>query len=61
MPRTGSIVPMEHYNTYKNVQSIMLEINRVLLEEPTNKKSDRYPEIKRITGEFIKLMKDSLN
>ena len=61
-PYKGTIVPMEHYNTNKNVQSIMLEINRALyLEEPTNKKSDRYPEIKRITGEFIKLMKDSLN
>ena len=38
-PYKGSIVPLEHYNKNKNVQTIMLEINRALyLNEPTNEK-----------------------
>jgi DNA-dependent RNA polymerase auxiliary subunit epsilon len=41
--------------------TIMLEINRALyLNEPTNEKSERYLDIKEITGEYIKLIKDSL-
>ena len=60
-PYKGSIVPLEHYNSNKNVQTIMLEINRALyLNEPTNEKSQRYLETKRITGEFIKAIKSSL-
>lgn len=39
----------------------MLEINRGLyLNEPTNNKSERYSEIKKITGEFIETIKNSL-
>lgn len=60
-PYRGSIVPLEHYNKNKNVQTIMLEINRELyLNEPTNEKSERYSEIKKITGEFIETIKNSL-
>lgn len=60
-PYKGSIVPLEHYSKNKNVMTIMLEINRALyLNEPTNEKSERYLEIKEITGEYIKLIKDSL-
>lgn len=60
-PYKGSIVPLEYYQKNKNVQSIMLEINRALyLNEPTNEKSGRYAEIKEVTGEFIKALKKSL-
>ncbi|WP_346863193.1 N-formylglutamate amidohydrolase [uncultured Draconibacterium sp.] len=57
-PYSGSIVPMEYYQKNKNVQTIMLEINRKLyLNEASNEKSDNYSEIKRITNEFIKTIK----
>jgi len=60
-PYKGSIVPLEYYYKDKNVQTIMLEINRNLyLNEPTNEKSKRYHEIKKITSEFIKELKNSL-
>jgi len=57
-PYKGSIVPLEHYNQNKNVQTIMLEINRALyLEEPGNDKAEGYLEIKKVVGEFIKTIK----
>lgn len=60
-PYKGSIVPLEHYHRNKNVQTIMLEINRALyLKEPTNEKSERYAAIKRVTSEFIKTIKNNL-
>ncbi len=60
-PYKGSIVPLEHYHKNKNVQTIMLEINRALyLKEPTNDKSDGYTEIKMITQEFIKAIKNNI-
>lgn len=60
-PYKGSIVPLEYYQKNKNVQTIMLEINRSLyLKEPTNEKSERYEEIKRVVSEFIKTVKNSL-
>ena len=60
-PYKGSIVPLEHYQKNKNVQTIMLEINRALyLKEPTNEKSEGYTEIKKVVGEFIKAIKDCL-
>ncbi|MDA0327245.1 MAG: N-formylglutamate amidohydrolase [Bacteroidetes bacterium] len=60
-PYKGSIVPLEHYHKNKNVQTIMLEINRALyLNEPDNKKSENYSETKKVTGDFIKTIKNSL-
>jgi N-formylglutamate amidohydrolase len=60
-PYRGSIVPLEHYNKNKNVQTIMLEINRTLyLKEPGNEKSDKYSEIKKVTGDFIMRIKNSM-
>ena len=60
-PYKGSIVPLEHYNKNSNVQTIMLEINRALyLKEPSNDKSENYSEIKKITAEFIEMMKNNL-
>jgi N-formylglutamate deformylase len=59
-PYKGSIVPLEHYNKSKNVQTIMLEVNRALyLKEPTNEKSENYTEIKKVTGDFIRTIKKS--
>jgi N-formylglutamate deformylase len=53
-PYSGSIVPLQYYNKNKKVQSIMLEINRRLyLNEPSNEKSIRYPEIKQIVQEYL--------
>ena len=58
-PYTGSIVPLEYYRKNRNVQSIMLEVNRKLyLKESTNEKSENYPEIKKVVGEFIADMKN---
>lgn len=60
-PYKGSIVPLEHYKKNQNVQTIMLEINRALyLKEPSKEKSEKYFEIKTITSEFIKTIKNSL-
>ena len=53
-PYSGSIVPLEYYQKNKNVQSIMLEINRRLyLKEPSNEKSGDYSKIKRVTKEYV--------
>ena len=60
-PYKGAIVPLAYYNKNKNVESIMLEINRGLyLKEPTNEKTEKYTEIKKVTAEFIKTIKSSL-
>ncbi|TVQ49007.1 MAG: N-formylglutamate amidohydrolase [Saprospirales bacterium] len=60
-PYKGSIVPLEHYHKNKNVQTIMLEINRGLyLNEPCNEKSESYLKVKEITQLFIKTIKSSL-
>lgn len=57
-PYEGSIVPMAFYKKDKKVQSIMLEINRKLyLKEPTNEKSDRYQETKKVVQEFLSLIR----
>lgn len=60
-PFNGSIVPMEYYKKNKNVQSIMLEINRKLyLKEGTNEKSEQYEETKKAVQEYVELMKNEL-
>lgn len=60
-PYSGSIVPLEHYQKNKNVQSIMLEINRKLyLKEDSNEKSENYETIKQVTQDFIAAIKKSL-
>lgn len=58
-PYSGSIVPMNYYQQNKNVQSIMLEINRKLyLNEPSNEKSKSYPEIKKVVQEFLEIIRN---
>ncbi|MBW4359379.1 N-formylglutamate amidohydrolase [Flavobacterium taihuense] len=57
-PYCGSIVPIAYYQKNKNVQSIMLEINRGLyLNEQPNVKSIRYQEIKQIIQEFLNVIR----
>jgi N-formylglutamate deformylase len=57
-PYSGSIVPLEYYHKSKDVQSIMLEVNRKLyLNEPTNEKSVRFNETKTVVQEFIDIIK----
>jgi N-formylglutamate deformylase len=58
-PYSGSIVPMDYYQKNNKVQSIMLEINRKLyINEPSNEKSTRYPEIKQVVQEFLKMIRN---
>jgi N-formylglutamate amidohydrolase len=58
-PNSGTMVPVEHYQTNAHVSSIMLEINRALyLNEPTNQMSMRYEEIKTVVRDYIQLMKN---
>jgi N-formylglutamate amidohydrolase len=60
-PYKGSIVPLEHYNKNKNVQSIMLEINRKLyLNEPSNEKSEGYTNVKALVNRFINELRRNL-
>lgn len=58
-PYQGSIVPMVYYRKNKNVQTIMLEINRKLyLKEQSNKRSERYSEIRDVIKEFLEAIKN---
>ena len=57
-PFSGSIVPMKYYKKNKNVESIMLEINRKLyLKEGTNEKSENYEMTKKVVNDYIELIK----
>ena len=58
-PYTGTMVPMDYYQKDKNVQSIMLEINRKLyLQEPTNEKSIQYQKTKQVVQEFLEIIRN---
>jgi N-formylglutamate deformylase len=53
-PYKGTIVPLEHYQKNKKVNSIMLEVNRELyLNEPSNEKSERFNEISEIVKSYL--------
>lgn len=57
-PYKGSLVPLKYYQKTKSVESIMLEINRALyLEEPSNKKSKNYTNIKNLVKEYLEKIK----
>jgi len=61
-PYKGTIVPLEHYQKNDKVHSIMLEVNRKLyLNEPSNNKSEKYNETKKIIGGFIEMIKNEIN
>lgn len=58
-PYSGTIVPMQFYKKDKKVQSIMLEVNRKgYLNEATNEKSIRAPEIKQIIQEYLSIIRN---
>lgn len=57
-PYSGAIVPLQYYKKDKNVQSIMLEVNRALyLKEPTNEKNKEYSDIKLVVQDFLSLIR----
>ena len=61
-PYKGTIVPLAHYKKNKNVQSIMLEVNRALyMNENTNSRSNRYLVTKDIIQEYLRLLKEICN
>lgn len=61
-PYKGTIVPLAHYQKNDKVHSIMLEVNRKLyLQEPSNDKSEKYNETKKIIGGFIEMIKNEIN
>jgi len=60
-PYDGTMVPLAYLNKNSKVQSIMLEVNRKLyMESSTNKKTENYPVIKEVVGEYIELLKSCL-
>jgi len=61
-PYKGTIVPMAYYQKNKKVNSIMLEVNRKLyLNEPSNEKSEKYNETKKIVAGFIEMIKNEID
>ena len=61
-PYKGTIVPLAHYKKNKNVQSIMLEVNRALyMNENTNSRSKEYLKTKGIIQEYLKLLQENFN
>ena len=61
-PYSGSIVPLNHYQKTKDVESIMLEINRALyLNEPGNNMSSNYSTIKETVTEYLEILKTARN
>jgi len=61
-PYSGTIVPLSHYKKTRNVESIMLEINRALyLNEAGNEMSNNYMTIKKVVNEYLKTIKKACN
>ena len=61
LPYSGSMVPIKHYKQTKNVESIMLEVNRALyLSDDGNQKSSDYLEIKQVVYEYLKTISNSI-
>ena len=61
-PYSGTIVPLTHYKKNKNVQSIMLGVNRSLyLNENANSRSKQYLKTKAIIQEYLKLLQQNCN
>ena len=59
-PYSGTMVPMEHYHKNKQVQSIMLEVNRRLyLNEPINQKSKNFEHTKSVVQGFLAGLRSS--
>ena len=57
-PYSGTLVPMEHYQKNKNVQSIMIEVNRKLyLDDNSNVKSENYSVVKRLLQDYLEVIR----
>ena len=57
-PYSGTLVPMEHYRKNKNVQSIMIEVNRKLyLDDNSNVKSENYSVVKRLLQDYLEVIR----
>lgn len=53
-PYSGTIIPLKYYRKNKQLQSIMIEVNRRLyLEKNSNKKNKNYKKVKRILLSMI--------
>jgi hypothetical protein len=59
-PYSGSIVPMKHYQKYRQVKSIMLEVNRKLYLNADYSGGPRFDEIQVVISEFLKSIKLSI-
>lgn len=60
-PFSGSMVPLEYYQKNRNVQSIMLEVNRRLyLKTGSSEHSADYEKTKVVIGDFMDLLKSFL-
>ena len=54
-PYAGSIVPMEHYRSNKNVQSIMLEVNRRLyMHDGSGERLPQFESIRGVVQDFLR-------
>lgn len=53
-PYSGTIIPLKYYRKNKQLQSIMIEVNRRLyLEKNSNKKNKNYKKVKRVLLSMI--------
>jgi N-formylglutamate amidohydrolase len=53
-PFAGALVPMKHYRKDRNVQSLMVEVNRALYcDEKTGLKGDNFSEVSRLIREAL--------
>lgn len=57
-PFAGTIVPLEHYEKNKNVNSIMIEINRKLYLNELFEKNEQFEHIKIIVSTVLNLIKE---
>ena len=57
-PYSGTIVPLKYFKKSRNINSIMLEVNRKLyLNEPTNEKSVEFEKTMKIVQGFIEILR----
>ena len=53
-PFSGTVVPMDYYGKNKQVQSVMIEINRSLyMNEQTGERNEKFEDIKQLISTFL--------
>lgn len=55
-PFAGALVPIRYYGKERNVQAVMIEINRRLYMKENGEKNENFYEIKKILAELMKVM-----